>query len=68
VGNLLRIVFALIFLIAICYLAILGLNAFFDWLNPGGDSGRIARITTGVVLGLGVTIAVIAFRRFFRGS
>ena len=67
-GNILRIVFALIFLIAIIYLAIMGLNAFFEWINPGGGSGRVARLTTGVVIGLGLTIAVIAFRRFFRGS
>ena len=67
-ANIFRIIFALIFLIAIIYLAIMGLNAFFEWLEPGGDSGRIARLTIGVVLGLGVTIAVIAFRRFFRGS
>ena len=66
-GNIFRIVFALIFLIAIMYLAITGLTAFFDWLNPGGGSGRTARITTGVVIGLGLVIAVIAFRRF-RGS
>ena len=37
-------------------------------LNPGGGSGRMARLTTGVVVGLGLTIAVVAFRRFFRGS
>ena len=67
-ANLIRIAFALIFLIAICYLAIMGLNALFDWLSPGGGQGRMARLTTGVVLGLGLTIAVIAFRRFFRGS
>jgi hypothetical protein len=66
-ASIFRIIFALIFLIAIIYLAIMGLNAFFDWLEPGGDAGRIARLTIGVVLGLGVTIAVIAFRRFFRG-
>jgi hypothetical protein len=66
-GNIFRIVFALLFLIAIVYLAITGLNALFEWLNPGGGSGRMARLTTGVVVGLGLTIAIIAFRRFFRG-
>jgi hypothetical protein len=67
-ANILRIIFALIFLIAICYLAIMGLNALFEWINPGGGSGRIGRLTTGVVVGLGLSIAIIAFRRFFRGS
>ena len=66
-GNMFRIVFALIFLVAVVYLAILGLNALFEWFDPGGGSGRMARLTTGVVIGLGLTIAVIAFRRF-RGS
>jgi hypothetical protein len=45
----------------------MGLDAFFAWFNPGGDDGgRTARITIGVVVGLGLTIVVIAFRRFFR--
>ncbi len=63
-GKLIQIVLSLVFLVAIVYLAILGLAAFFDWLNPGGSSGRVARLTTGAVIGLGVTLAVIAFRRF----
>ena len=63
-GKLIQIVLSLVFLVAIIYLAILGLAAFFDWLNPGGSSGRVARLTTGAVIGLGVTLAVIAFRRF----
>jgi hypothetical protein len=60
----LQIVFGLIALVAIIYLALAGLNAFFDWVNPGGSSGRTARLATGLVVGLGVTLAVIAFRRF----
>ena len=63
-GKLIQIVLSLVFLVAVIYLAILGLAAFFDWLNPGGSSGRVARLTTGAVIGLGVTLAVIAFRRF----
>jgi hypothetical protein len=62
----LQIVFGLIALVAIIYLALTGLNAFFDWINPGGSSGRTARLTIGLVIGLVVTLAVIAFRRFRR--
>lgn len=62
--RLVQIVFGLIALVAIIYLALAGLNAFFDWLNPGGSSGRTARLTIGLVVGLGVTLLVIAFRRF----
>jgi hypothetical protein len=64
VGNILRILFAIIFLIALCYLAVLGVNAIFDWLAPGGDSGRIVRITTGLIIGLGLVVLVGLYRRF----
>jgi hypothetical protein len=60
----LQIVFGLIGLVAVIYLALVGLNAFFDWINPGGGSGRTARLATGLVVGLVITLAVIAFRRF----
>jgi hypothetical protein len=59
-----QIVFGLIGLALIVYIAILGMTAFFDWINPGGGSGRVARLTTGAIVGLGVTVLVIAFRRF----
>jgi len=59
-----QIVFGLIALVAIIYLALAGLNALFDWINPGASSGRTARLTIGLVVGLFVTLAVIAFRRF----
>jgi hypothetical protein len=62
--RLVQIVFGLIALVAIIYLALVGLNAFFDWLNPGGSSGRTARLTIGLVVGLVITLAIIAFRRF----
>ena len=61
-----QIIFGLIGLVLIMYVALLGLNAFFDWVDPGSSSGRMARLGTGMVVGLGVTIAIIAFRRFFR--
>lgn len=60
----LQILFGLIGLVLIIYVALLGLDAFFDWLNPGGGTGRTARLTVGLVVGLGVTLAIIAFRRF----
>ena len=63
-GKILQLVFATLFLIAIIYLAIQGLALFFDWLNPGGGSGRIARLTTGVIVGLGVAIGIVVWRRF----
>ncbi len=63
-GSIFRIIFALIFLVALMYFAVIGLSALFEWFNPSGGSGRVARITTGLVVGLGFTIAVIAFRRF----
>jgi hypothetical protein len=59
-----QIVFGLIGLVLVIYVALLGLNAFFEWLNPGGGSGRTARLMIGLVVGLGVTLAVVAFRRF----
>lgn len=59
-----QIVFGLIGLVLIVYVAILGLNAFFDWLNPGGGSGRMVRLSAGAIIGLAITVAVIAFRRF----
>ena len=58
-----QIVFGLIGLVLIIYVALLGLNAFFDWLNPGGGAGRSARLAVGLVVGLGVALAVIALRR-----
>jgi hypothetical protein len=61
-----QIVFGLIGLVLIMYVALLGLNAFFDWINPGSSSGRMARLGTGMVIGLGLTIAFIAFRRFYK--
>jgi len=62
--RLVQIVFGLIALVAIIYLALVGLNALFDWINPGGSAGRTARLTVGLVVGLGLTLAIIAFRRF----
>lgn len=59
-----QILFGLIGLVLILYIALLGLNAFFDWLNPGGGGGRTARLTIGLVVGLVATLVVIAFRRF----
>jgi hypothetical protein len=61
-----QIIFGLIGLALILYVALLGLNAFFDWIDPGSSNGRMGRIGTGMVIGLGVTLAFIAFRRFFR--
>jgi hypothetical protein len=62
--RLVQIVFGLIALVAIIYLALVGLNAFFDWINPGASSGRTARLTIGLIVGLVATLVVIAFRRF----
>ena len=59
-----QIVFGLIGLALIVYIAILGMTAFFDWINPGGGSGRMVRLSAGAVVGLAITVAVIAFRRF----
>ena len=61
-----QIIFGLIGLILILYVALLGVNAFFDWIDPGSSNGRMGRIGAGMVIGLGVTLAFIAFRRFFR--
>jgi hypothetical protein len=62
-----RIIFGIIGLVLIVYVAILGMTALFDWINPGGGSGRTARLATGVIVGLGLTVGVIAYRRF-RGN
>jgi hypothetical protein len=62
--RLVQIVFGLIALVAIIYLALVGLQGVFDWINPGGSSGRTARLTIGIVIGLVATLVVIAFRRF----
>jgi len=59
-----RIIFGTVGLILIVYVVILGMNAFFEWLNPGGGAGRMARLTTGVIVGLGITVGVIVWRRF----
>jgi hypothetical protein len=59
-----QILFGLIGLVLIMYVALLGLNAFFDWIDPGSSAGRTGRIGVGIVVGLGVTLAIIAFRRF----
>jgi len=37
--------------------------AFFDWVDPGGSSGRMARLATGAVIGLGVVAAVLWVRK-----
>lgn len=62
--RLIQIVFSLIALVALIYLALVGLNALFDWINPGGGSGRTARLTIGLVIGLVATLVVLALRRF----
>ena len=59
-----QIIFGVIGLVLIIYVAILGVNALFDWISPGGSTGRTARLTIGVVVGLCVTLVIIAFRRF----
>lgn len=61
-----QIIFGIIGLGLILYVAILGLNAFFEWIDPAGSSGRMARITTGAVIGLVITLVIIALRRFRR--
>lgn len=61
-----RIVFGLIGLGLIIYIVILGVAAAFDWINPGGGSGRVARVAVGTFIGLGATLAIIAYRRFWR--
>lgn len=63
---LVRIIFGLIGLVLLTYVAILGINAFFDWAYPGGGSGRMARIVSGTIVGLAATLAVIVYRRFMR--
>jgi len=65
-SYLVRIVFGLIGLVLIIYVAILGLTALFDWVNPGGGAGRSGRIAVGTIIGLGATLAIIAFRRFWK--
>lgn len=64
--QMVRILFGLIGLALIVYIAILGLSAAFEWIDPGGGSGRVARVTTGIIVGLGVTFAVIVYRRFMK--
>jgi hypothetical protein len=59
-----RIVFGIIGLVLIVYVAILGMTEAFNWFDPGGGSGRMARLATGVIIGLGLTVGVIAWRRF----
>lgn len=61
-----QIIFGLIGLVLILYVALLGVNAFFDWVDPGASNGRMGRIGTGMVIGLVVTLAYVAFRRFYR--
>jgi hypothetical protein len=58
-----QIVFGLIGVGLIVYVALLGMAAFFDWIDPGGSSGRMARLTTGAVIGLGVVAAVLWVRK-----
>jgi hypothetical protein len=66
--KILQILFSAIFLVALVYLAVVGLVAFFDWVNPGGGSGRVARITIGAIIGLGVAAGIVVYRRFRGGS
>jgi hypothetical protein len=61
-----QILFGLIGLALIVYVALLGMAAFFDWIDPGGSSGRMVRLTTGAVIGLGVVAAVLWVRRLRR--
>ena len=58
-----QILFGLIGLALIVYVGLLGMAAFFDWLDPGGSSGRMVRLSTGAIIGLGVVAAVIWVRR-----
>lgn len=60
-----QILFGVIGLVLIVYVAVIGLAALFDWLDPGGDSSaRTARLAVGVVIGLAVTVGIFAYRRF----
>lgn len=58
-----QILFGLIGVGLITYVALLGMAAFFDWIDPGGSNGRMARLTTGAVIGLGVVAAVLWVRK-----
>ena len=58
-----QILFGLIGLALIVYVVLLGMVAFFDWVDPGGSSGRIVRLATGAVIGLGVVAAVLWVRK-----
>jgi hypothetical protein len=58
-----QILFGLIGLALIVYVVLLGMAAFFDWLNPGGSSGRMARLTIGAIIGLGVAAAIVWVRK-----
>ena len=61
-----RIAFGLIGLVLIVYVLILGVTGLFDWFNPGGGSGRLARISIGTIIGLAVTLTIIVYRRFWK--
>jgi hypothetical protein len=63
-GKMIQLALSIVFLMALLYLAITGLVALFDWINPGGGSGRVARITIGAVVGLAVAAGIVAYRRF----
>jgi hypothetical protein len=58
-----QILFALIGLALIVYVVLLGMAAVFDWIDPGGSNGRMARLTVGAVIGLGVVAAVLWVRK-----